>query len=125
MVTMHTLEGFTPVGEAATDDRARIALGKYGASKDARYAAYTNRDGEILLVPLASIPKREAWLYQNHEALQMVLTGLAQSAAGDTVSLGDFSQYADDDIDELDDDDVIDAEVANIDAATASPRDVE
>lgn len=97
---MHTPEGFTPVGEASTDERARIALGRYGADREARYAAYKNSDGEFLLVPLASIPKREAWLYQNPEAMKAVLTGLAQSAAGETVSLGDFSQYADLDIED-------------------------
>ncbi len=92
--------GFTPVGEVVADDRARIPFGKAGVRRDDRYAVAVGDDGSILLTPLVSIPKRELLVWENAQLRDSLARGLAQSAAGQTVSLGDFTQFADDDIDD-------------------------
>lgn len=47
--------------------------------------------------PLEKIAEREAWLYNNPEALAMVKRGLAESAAGQGVKMS-FVEFADADI---------------------------
>ena len=101
---MNTGSGFTPVGELTADDRSRIAFGKAGVRRDDRYAVAVNDQGEILLTPLVSIPKRELIVWENEQLRASLARGLADSAAGRVVDLGDFTQYADDaDDDEADD----------------------
>jgi hypothetical protein len=87
---------FRPVGEVMADDRARIAFGKVGVRRDARYAVAINDDGEIRLTPLVSIPQRELIVWENSQLRESLARGLQQSAAGDTVDLGGFAQFADD-----------------------------
>jgi hypothetical protein len=88
---------FVPIGEVSADERSRIAVGKAGVRRDDRYAVAVNDDGEILLTPLVSIPKRELLVWENAQIREALSLGLLQSAAGETTSLGDFSQYATDD----------------------------
>lgn len=47
----------------------------------------------ILLSPMAEIPARERWLFENPEALAKVREGLQQAGQGKVHDLGDFSQY--------------------------------
>lgn len=98
MVTRETVSnvGFTPVGEVTADERSRIAFGKAGVRRDDRYAVAVNEDGEILLTPLVSVPKRELLVWEDELVRVSLGRGLAQSAANETVDLGDFTQYADD-----------------------------
>ena len=84
---MTTLPDFTPVTEAVADERARVAVGRAGASKDTRYAVSKAPDGSILLTPLATIPARELLVWE-HEALRASLfRGLADAAEGHTRAL--------------------------------------
>lgn len=66
--------------------------------RDGRYAVAVNDDGEILLTPLASIPRRELIVWENQDLRASLAQALADSAAGNTLDLGDFSQHADDDV---------------------------
>lgn len=93
-------EHFRSMGEVVADDRARLPLGKTGVRKDDRYAIAVNDDGEILLTPLVSIPKRELIVWENEMLRNSLALGLAQSAAGETVDLGSFAEYLDDEDDE-------------------------
>ncbi|MGH3545081.1 MAG: hypothetical protein ACRDPW_04060 [Mycobacteriales bacterium] len=77
---MTTLEGFQPVAEVIADERARVAVGKAGAHARDRYAVSTNIEGAILLVPLASIPKRELLVWENEGLKASVFRGLADAA---------------------------------------------
>lgn len=84
---------FSPVGEVSVDDRTRLALGKAGVRKDDRYAVAVSDDGEILLTPLVSIPKRELFLWENPEVRESLARGFEQIARGETVILEDLSSY--------------------------------
>ena len=50
------------------------------------------------LVPMAQIPARELWLYENPEAIDAVRTGLKQAREGKIVERASFARHADDDI---------------------------
>ncbi|RJQ85779.1 hypothetical protein [Amycolatopsis panacis] len=97
---MTTLEGFSPVAEVTADERARVAVGKAGARKNDRYAVSMNADGAILLVPLASIPKRELLVWENDELRASLFRGLADAAEGNARPLDWVT--ADDDEDDDD-----------------------
>ncbi|ROR80034.1 hypothetical protein SAMN06295974_1929 [Plantibacter flavus] len=93
-------QAFKAIGEVTADGRARIPFGKAGVRQDDRYAVAMNDDGEILLTPLVSIPKRELLVWENEAIRSSLARGLEQSAAGDVVSRGSFAQYLDEDGDE-------------------------
>lgn len=95
---MKHIDGFVAAGEVVADERARIAFGKAGVRRDDRYAVAVNGDGEILLTPLVSIPKRELIVWENQLVRQDLAEGLRQSASGDVVTLGSFAEFADDEI---------------------------
>lgn len=88
---------FRPVCEVAADDRARIAFGKAGVRRDDRYAVAVSEDGEILLTPLATIPKRELIVWEDELLRTSLARGLQESANGAVQDLGDFTQFLDDD----------------------------
>ena len=94
---MSNTSGFRPIGEYSADDRARIAFAKAGVRRDDRYAVAMNDDGEILLTPLVSVPKRELVVWENETLRDALARGLADSAAGKTEYLGSFAEYAHDD----------------------------
>lgn len=92
---MKHIGGFVAAGEVVADERSRISFGKAGVRRDDRYAVAINDDGEILLTPLVSIPKRELIVWENQLVREELAEGLRQSAAGETVDLGSFADYAD------------------------------
>jgi hypothetical protein len=79
------------------DALGRINLGKEHAHET--YSMIREKDGTLILTPVAMIPKRELWLWKNKEALTAVREGLEQSARGEREYLGTFSQYSDEDVD--------------------------
>ena len=87
--------GFTPVTEVTADDRSRIAFGRAGVQRDARFMVSTNEAGEILLTPLSSIPTREMAVWENPELLASVMRGAVQYAAGDLVERDDLDEDED------------------------------
>lgn len=86
---------FVPVGESSTDVRSRISLGKAGVRRDDRYAIAVNEEGEILLTPLVSIPKRELLVWENSVVRDSLGRALQQSAEGKVKRRGSFSKFAD------------------------------
>ena len=93
-------DAFTSVGEALADERGRLPLAKTGVRKDDRYAVAVNDDGQILLTPVVSIPRRELIVWENALLRESLARGLAEAAAGETTSLGSFTEYLNDDSDE-------------------------
>lgn len=74
--------GFEPVAEVTADERARIAFGRAGVRRNDRFLVSTRPTGEILLTPLASIPKRELLVWQDEELRTSLLRGLADVTQG-------------------------------------------
>ena len=75
------------------DSKNRISLSKllkFKAVSSVKASVLEN--GDIILKPMASIPAREFWLYENKEALESVKRGLSQEG---TIDRGSFAQYAD------------------------------
>ncbi|SHJ80543.1 hypothetical protein SAMN02745244_03301 [Tessaracoccus bendigoensis DSM 12906] len=91
---------FKSVGEALADERGRLPMAKTGVRKDDRYAVAVNDDGQILLTPLVSIPRRELIVWENQMLRESLARGLAEAATGQTENLGSFAQYADDDVED-------------------------
>ena len=89
-------EVFRPIGEAMADERGRISFGKAGVRRDDKYAIAVSDDGEILLTPLVSIPRRELLVWEDELVRASLARGVADSAAGDVVDLGSFEQDAED-----------------------------
>ncbi len=75
------------------DLKGRISLGKPAAGVIG-YKRTDLEDGKILLEPMAAVPARELWLYTTPGALESVDSGMRQSKAGETVSLGKFAGRA-------------------------------
>jgi hypothetical protein len=78
---------------AQSDSRGRLTLGQVVKGKS--YRVMINDEGQILLDPVVRIPERELWLWQNAEALASVKRGIKQTSVEQGRDLGDFSQYAD------------------------------
>lgn len=76
------------------DPSGRLSLGRDKVGE--QYEIDEDKDGRIVLTPVAVIPKRELWLHTNSEAKAAVLSGLADSAAGRTVDGGDFTEFLND-----------------------------
>ncbi len=79
---MNASAGFEPVAEVAADDRARIAFGRAGVHRNDRFLVSIRPTGEILLTPLASIPKRELVVWEDDELRASLLRGLADATEG-------------------------------------------
>ncbi len=79
---MSAFAGFEPVAEVAADDRARIAFGRAGVHRNDRFLVSTRSTGEILLTPLASIPKRELLVWEDDALRESLLRGLADASQG-------------------------------------------
>ena len=91
---------FVPMGEVSADERSRMAFGKAGAHRDDRYAVAVNAEGEILLTPLVSIPRRELLVWDDEVIRAALVRGLEQSSNDETSEGGDFTRYADEEPEE-------------------------
>jgi len=84
---------------ARPDAKGRVALGDLTKGVSS-YKVFVDKTSQrIVLEPFVEIPAREAWLFENKEALASVKRGLKQSAAGETRSLGSFSKFLTDEDD--------------------------
>lgn len=63
------------------DSKGRIALGKEFANRTV--IVQYRGDGEILIRLARVIPEKEAWLYQNEEALTLLQQGLDEAQSGE------------------------------------------
>ncbi len=80
----------------AVDSRKRVPLGRLlkGISTNLFNAEVV--EGKIILEPMRAIPEREAWLYQNPEALDSVKRGLKDAADGKVVDFDPDKESRDD-----------------------------
>jgi hypothetical protein len=77
-----TVQDFHPVAEVVADSRARIAFTKAGVHDGDRFAVATNAEGQILLTPLASIPKRELIVWEDADLRASLARGISDVEAG-------------------------------------------
>ncbi len=94
-------QNFHVVKEAIlTTEEGNLTLAEVAKAKV--YRVLTNDAGQILLDPvdIEKIPEEQRWLWQNPEALGMVLRGIQEAAEGKGHYLGSFAQYADLEIDD-------------------------
>ena len=91
---------FVPMGEVSADERSRMAFGKAGVHRDDRYAVAVNAEGEILLTPLVSIPRRELLVWDDEVIRAALVRGLEHSSNDETSEGGDFTRYADEEPEE-------------------------
>jgi hypothetical protein len=80
------------------DSKGRISLGAL-AKGVSSFHIHEEEDGRLTLEPFKEIPVREAWLFENKVALDKVRKGLKDAASGKLSKRGDFSQFADGEID--------------------------
>lgn len=78
------------------DSKGRITLGPL-AKGISSFVVSKEDDGRLTLEPYKEIPAREAWLFENPDAIGAVRAGLADAAAGRLRSRGSFSRYLEDD----------------------------
>lgn len=93
---MTVMDHYTPVIEVTADSRARIPIGKAGAHQNDRYLVYTSDDGNILLTPVESVPKRELLIWENDSVRESLMRGAAQASAGQTRRRDDLLDEDDD-----------------------------
>lgn len=79
---MTATAGFEPLAEVTADDRARIPFGRIGVHRNERFLVSRNAAGEILLTPMASIPRRELLVWENVEVRESLQRGLADVERG-------------------------------------------
>lgn len=65
------------------DSKGRLVLGP--AYANATVLVEEVREGEFRVQTAAVVPMREAWLYKNNEALELVQKGLEEAKAGKLV----------------------------------------
>lgn len=62
------------------DSRGRITLGPRYANR--LVIVREHEDGALEIIPAEAVPAREAWLYNNPEALKTVRQGVEEARAG-------------------------------------------
>lgn len=72
---MTMLPGFEPVAEVTADARSRVAFGRAGVHSRDRFLVSVRSTGEILLTPIASIPKRELLVWENEQVRTSLMKG--------------------------------------------------
>ena len=87
-----------PKTQVRGDARGRLTLGAIAREKT--YEVKENERGEIILTPVVSIPEREAWLYKNPAARELVERGIADARAGRIGLPQSFAEFAELDIDD-------------------------
>ncbi len=80
------------------DVKGRIALGVL-AKGVSSFHITAEKNGRIILEPFVEIPAHEQWLFKNKPASKQIQKGLSDAAAGRISSRGDFSKFADAEID--------------------------
>ncbi|MHB1577229.1 MAG: hypothetical protein ACYCX9_12080 [Candidatus Dormibacteria bacterium] len=89
-IGMTLVPGFEPRGEVTADDRARVAFGRAGVHGRDRFLVSVSPRGEIMLTPVASIPKQELLIWERPEVMASLLRGLDDYQSGRVLSRDDF-----------------------------------
>ncbi len=82
---------------SSSDAKGRLVLGTAYANKMFRVSEQP--DGNLLLEPVVTVHEREAWLYQNPDALASLRKGIEESKKGRGKDLGSFSKFVVEEVD--------------------------
>jgi len=83
MAISSNTEDFVRISKSVKPDKKkRVVLPKELVGEDMTFHIYSNSLGQILLDPQITVPASEAWLFKNHEALDLVRQGLSDAANG-------------------------------------------
>jgi hypothetical protein len=84
------------------DDRILDAKGRITISNEwmpfknqtvRSFKIYSNGDGDLLLRPEVTIPAREAWVYQNPDAIKSIKKGIKELEEGNGDIVDDLDSY--------------------------------
>lgn len=75
--------------ELEPDDMQRVSLEAVMPADEPgiRYRAFRNELGQILLLPVKSVPYHESWIYENPERIASIQRGVKDIKAGTVVKL--------------------------------------
>ncbi|MBU0571883.1 MAG: hypothetical protein KJ995_07705 [Candidatus Omnitrophica bacterium] len=94
---------FRLVGKSTLDSKKRVTLGNkimirkpLSKMKIDSFNVFVNGEGNILLVPLATIPSRELWVHQNPEIMKSLQKGLKEAKEGKVNRVKDLDGFFED-----------------------------
>ena len=93
---------FISAGTRTIDSKNRITIGEkirklISTHTEAdKFQIFFNEEGDILLRPMVSIPIREAWIYQNPQALKLIRQGLAEAKREKTEKVENLEEFLED-----------------------------
>ncbi|MFH1903672.1 MAG: hypothetical protein ABIK20_06460 [Candidatus Omnitrophota bacterium] len=101
METRETLRGlpgpFQAIGIRTVDAKKRIGLGekllKFISKTPEAYQVFIDKEGDILLRPVVTIPASEAWIYQNPKVLAQIRQGFAEAKQGKLEKVEDLDVF--------------------------------
>ena len=101
MGTKEILKGlsgpFQAVGIRTVDAKRRIGLGEkllgFVAEAPEAYKVFIDKEGDILLRPVVTVPTREAWVYQNPKVLAQIRSGLSEAKQGKTQKVKNLDSF--------------------------------
>ena len=105
MIQVNTIkisENFIPVGTRHLDSKNRIGLGdkiKKFLSKKMKcdtFELFVGEEGDVLLRPVAHIPAKEAWIFENPKVLKKITQGLKESRQGQVEKITNLAQFLND-----------------------------
>jgi len=93
---------FIPAGIRTFDSKKRITIGEKiiklisMKAKADGFQIFYNKEGDILLRPMVSIPSKEAWIYQHPEVLGSIRQGLAEAKQEKTKKVENLEEFLED-----------------------------
>ncbi len=96
--TITIREKFKSAGVRTLDSKKRVSLGD-NVSKNMKIDSYevlVGEEGDILLRPMAHVPARERWIYENPKVLAALKRGVAQAKAGQVTKIDDIGKFLED-----------------------------
>jgi len=95
-----TEEKFKSAGCGVLDSKQRITLGTKIMKEEPlnhmeinAFEILVGDDGDILLKPMANIPSRELWIYQNPEVIKRIQKGLQDAREGKITEVKDVKKF--------------------------------
>ena len=98
----HIDEKFKSAGTRTIDSKNRITIGEkitklISAQTEAdKFQIFFSEEGDILLRPMVSIPIKEAWIYQNPQALKSIRQGLDEVKREKTEKAENLEEFLED-----------------------------